>query len=332
MTALSNKSEAFVNQYFATKQDVACLQQNNLCAKFLNQFANCPITINQTLQYVSQDGTYNCNDMYPFHQSICQQTLEFANTQQCPDLSIIQQYFYTIVITCTAGPITICFCFLLYRRLYRAEHISDEEVIKQALVLPNDLGMTGQSQLESRLSRIALHPEMDYILKKSKYRGVSFNTSTGTWEVEGTKRMYTTEQEAAKAAYLNTESVRRQERNEEKKRKQKEKEQKNLATLGDLEEGMNNINNDDASMIYSNPPAEEEVYLIETPEERLNRRKMQLIAFYKYWDSEKEDIPGHVDNLFKRHDFIHVARAVRAKYGLVPPGWDEEIALEETGV
>ena len=67
----------------------------------------------------------------------------------------------------------------------------------------------------------------------------------------------------------------------------------------------------------------------ETSEQRLARRKAQLIAFYNYWDPDKGNIEDHVENLFQRHDFKFVARAVRTKYGLVPPGWDEELAYEE---
>ena len=37
------------------------------------------------------------------------------------------------------------------------------------------------------------------------------------------------------------------------------------------------------------------------------------------------NIAEHVENLFARHDFSHVARAVKTKYGLLPPGplWEE---------
>ena len=36
-------------------------------------------------------------------------------------------------------------------------------------------------------------------------------------------------------------------------------------------------------------------------------------------DPDKPDIPGHVEALFKRHNFEHVARAVKTKYGVLPP-------------
>lgn len=67
----------------------------------------------------------------------------------------------------------------------------------------------------------------------------------------------------------------------------------------------------------------------ETEEEKLRRRKLQLIAFYSFWDPEKDDIEAHVNNLFNKHEFRVIVRAVRAKFSLVPPGWDEEVAAED---
>src|SRR5262249_34342059 len=64
----------------------------------------------------------------------------------------------------------------------------------------------------------------------------------------------------------------------------------------------------------------EEEVIFETPEQMLARRKNQLVLFYQYWDPDRPNIKEHVETLFERHDFEHVARAVRTKFGLVPPG------------
>ena len=32
----------------------------------------------------------------------------------------------------------------------------------------------------------------------------------------------------------------------------------------------------------------------------------------------------HVDTLFERNKFEHVARALLSKYGILPPGWEKE--------
>lgn len=54
--------------------------------------------------------------------------------------------------------------------------------------------------------------------------------------------------------------------------------------------------------------------------------KEQLTQFYNFHDPGRPNISGHVDRLFEKYRFVNIARAVKAKYQRLPPGWEEELA------
>ena len=55
----------------------------------------------------------------------------------------------------------------------------------------------------------------------------------------------------------------------------------------------------------------------------LDLRKHQLVDFYAFHDPSREDIEGHVDNLFAKYNFQNLSSAVKNKYGVLPPGWEQ---------
>ncbi|KAH9245156.1 hypothetical protein BASA81_017378 [Batrachochytrium salamandrivorans] len=59
-----------------------------------------------------------------------------------------------------------------------------------------------------------------------------------------------------------------------------------------------------------------------TPEQKYEMRFQQLVAFYQFWEPEKPDIEEHSRNLLTKHNFDHVVRALKTKYGVCPPSWD----------
>jgi hypothetical protein len=60
------------------------------------------------------------------------------------------------------------------------------------------------------------------------------------------------------------------------------------------------------------------------------RRKKELIDFYKEHDPTKINPEEHVDALFKRHTFEQVARAVLSKFGSLPLNWEDELPNSNT--
>jgi hypothetical protein len=194
--------------------------------------------------------------------------------------------------------------------MYRSELISDDEVLQQAIV--GSTTVSSNPKLRDSFSSMGsmhLHPEFHYVVKKSQYRGVKFDESTGSWVVEGTTRMFQTEKEAATNAYYQT--VRMSDNIEEKP----------TGNIVTPPPGFTSNVVRDREDLRANKPN------VETPEEATERRKGQLVAFYNYWDPSKTDVQTHVSTLFDRHDFRFIARAVKQKYGLVPPGWDDEISI-----
>jgi hypothetical protein len=240
---------------------------------------------------------------------------------RCQILLLTSNIFVTV--TCSVGPVAIIACILLYRRMHRtSEHIKDEEILQAAIVFPTADMSSSHSSYSSQLPK-TVHPEIHAVLKKSKYQGVKFDDKTGTWYVEGTQRMFVNEQEAAQQAYYQN-SFRLPDSYKQPMflRPPPGLGKPNPANALPQEEPEE----------YYVPDIEEqqqEIVPEETPDEKLTRRKAQLVAFYFYWDSEKPDIVGHVDNLFNRHDFKYIVRAVKTKYGLTPPGWEEELTSEE---
>jgi len=212
-----------------------------------------------------------------------------------------------------------------YCRIYRAGHISDDDMLKEAIA-PN---INANTETPGETTNRMVHPELQYVLKKSKYKGVKFDQVTGSWYVEGMQRMFVNEKEAAQQAYLQKPefhgptSVRRS--------------QPPQPPL-DPPPGLSSDNPTFAGgpvVFDQQGDIESQQYPFapqETPEEKIARRKAQLIAFYAYWDADKADAESHVDHLFKRHDFRYIMRAVKTKYGVVPPGWEEEAEYDESTI
>lgn len=63
----------------------------------------------------------------------------------------------------------------------------------------------------------------------------------------------------------------------------------------------------------------------ETEDEKFQRRRKQLIDFYEYHDPDRDDIVEHADKLMNKYDFKAVAKALKSKYGMLPPGWEDEL-------
>lgn len=78
VSKLANKSREFVENYFETGKDVSCLRKLGICVIFEDWYS-CPITVNETLTYLSTDGTYTCDNVYPFHPDRCSES--FATSQ-----------------------------------------------------------------------------------------------------------------------------------------------------------------------------------------------------------------------------------------------------------
>lgn len=51
-------------------------------------------------------------------------------------------------------------------------------------------------------------------------------------------------------------------------------------------------------------------------------RFAQLVAFYQYWEPEKEDIENHARTLLEKHSLDHLIRALNTKFGVCPPSWE----------
>jgi len=301
LTSLEAKAK-----YFEDGLDVKCMRDVKACVS-LKKWDSCPVLVQTVLDFIVDPGAgYTCNNTFTTVEERCQDTFAVNFERYCPKPTFFEANFYSIIIPVTVGPVVLLlFCFCA-RKMYRAQHISSEEVLKQAQVISVG-GAPGGLK--------SFHPELAAIVA-SKYKGVSFNPSTGEWSVAGKAEKFQDEQAAARFAYLN------------------------LAGLGgapDKSATSQSSYSSPRSAIVSNdfPVAayqgDDTEYVVNakplSPEEIKERRLKQLISFYEYWEPSKADIAAHAENLLNRHDFEHVARAVKTKYGVLPPGWAEELEV-----
>lgn len=330
---LSGKSEAYINTYFESGGDKACMKRRNICAdpNFSGAWRTCPITVRQVFAVVSQDNAYRCDNSFPLHEVRCNNTFEYQQAFYCPPQTFWEKYIYAVAVPAVVLPFVMAALFLAFRH-FRAQkqHITSDEIVQQALNYNpgergNSMGSSDPHSSFSSMNKMSVHPELQHVLAtKSKFRGVRYDANTRQWAVEGTQRMYANEQEAAKWAYYQAAL-----------QAQPQLYQQNLSIRRELAPPPGMFLPSSPGAGYQQPKsqelyAEDNFWANETEMQKQARHIQQLIAFYTYWDPEKPNIEDHVRTLFDRHDFKHILRAVNTKFGLVPPGWSEEEASNNT--
>jgi len=323
---------------FATGDDITCMRSSDFCSQF-NPFESCLNSVTDIINFVYTNNQYECTGLFEGATDVnqrCAQSISDMYYYYCPKQSFLQKNLIALAAGIPAGVIglaVIIFCCIKVRSGY----ISDREVIAGIHESPF-LGKQRDSAGINLPIEKQIHPELAAVMeKKSKYRGITFDINNKMWRSNATGQLFATEMEAAQAAYLaqvNAGSPR----------------------LGKAPSFLTQfsssalVSQSSSPKLTSSPPLNsspiltnqnsfsnaspiaayiaEPEYKVETSDEKRERRIRQLINFYEYWDADKDDIPGHVDHLFKRHDFTYIARAVKTKYGLVPPGWEEELEAE----
>jgi hypothetical protein len=335
-----NMTDAQASVFFANALDKKCADEHGVCAG-VAQWADCPITMNETFSGLDHLGNWKCTKLFKTVLDRCNWSFKKVyDTIYCAPVPFLDANGKWIGIGVGASAVLILGLFLLYRRCYKAHHISHEELLSQSMLSMHDslhIGTPGSSP-----QKMYIHPEMHAaIAKASKYRGVEFNSQTNQWAANG--RTYSNEMEAAQAAYF----LQAQQQLQEMQMRQMQQQQQMMMMMQQQQQQqqqqqmmMQNSPNSGSARFYQEPPGfsapayqyqEREIEAQYqppqppappaplTPEQITQRRKEQLIEFYKYFDSEKPDIEEHVNNLFDRHNFEHIARAVKTKYGLLPP-------------
>lgn len=275
----------------------------------------------------------------------------------CVPPTTLQRYFLVIVIVPIMVPVAMLLAFLGFRRIYQALHISHAELLSQS-VLTMDAsileGSPSPNSPEASKQRY-VHPELHAaIAKASKYRGVNFDSDANQWAANG--RTYSNELDAAKAAYLLhvAEQQRARRATEPDQAKSDEAEQGAVAfasvssataspRVGEsLASASSPRRTTQAALIagapvdvtpaYARAEAPEVIARVSLrdarnldPAQISARRKQELRLFYMFWEPERPDIDQHVDDLFARHEFRHIARALKTKFGVLPPGWEDEL-------
>ena len=299
-------------EYYANLEDKACLVEQNFCGTF-REFATCEASFESIIDFMYTSNERECVTLFEGAANIterCDGSLADLYEFYCPTLSFIEQNLIPIAAGVPAGALLIIIALVCACRT-KSDHISDGELLADLEGKPLEQGSPLQSGSEKQL-----HPELaSVIAKNSRYKGLTFDVKTKLWIVNKTGETFAEEKQAAEAAYFAMAQA------------------KKGSPLFLRKQGSSQSNTLNSSFSNSNMPISAyassedmlETVRVEPEEEKKDRRMKQLTQFYEYWDSDRHDIPGHVENLFNRHDFTYIARAVRTKFGLLPPGWEEEM-------
>jgi hypothetical protein len=185
-----------------------------------------------------------------------------------------------------------------------SHHVTNKEVLQ-------DLN---QQTYSPTLGSPKYHPELSAVMAKTPtYKGLQFDVVQMKWVVIGTGQYFDTEFEAAKQAYAF-----------------KVKTQVKSPLKPIPKSPLTSSSSSPKSVMGTTTFSQEEQVLVvsykdETDDEKSFRRTRQLVQFYEYWDADRPDIQGHVENMFKRHNFTNISRAVMTKFGVLPPGWEDEL-------
>lgn len=295
-------------EYFAEKLDHVCLNENDFCDGF-KDFSSCEAPMNDIINFM-YDFTQECSGFFIGAADVserCNGNLAELYQRYCPTLSFIEQHLVAIAVGVPVGLIFIILLLFCACRT-RSDHIPDGELLADLEEAPAYKGSPKYSPSEK-----LMHPELVAVMeKKSRYKGLAFDPSKLLWIVTKTGETYATEQEAARAAYFAL---------------AKSKNAGWGSPLISKQSSSGALVSSFAQPLAAYASSEEVLDRSheETDEQKRSRHIKQLILFYEYWDADRHDIKGHVETLFERHDFTYVARAVRTKFGILPPGWDDEL-------
>ena len=309
-----NKPDAERTAYFNNGDDKTCMKRLDFCAAF-NGFQTCLTSVNDIMDFIYTTDQEDCPDLYRAHpdqEARCAQSLRDMYLFYCPKQSIFEQNLLAFAVGIPAGVIGLCVFIYCCVKL-RSGYISENEIM---VGVHDDQELKRRDSAQKNLSQ-TFHPEFAAVMeKKSKYKGITYDINAKMWRSNTTGQLFVNEMDAAQAAYfaqVNAASPRA-------------RGNPMLAT-----QSSSPILTQQSSFGSMSPiiaAYNEPMIPTETDEEKRARRIKQLINFYEYWDADKPDIPGHTENLIKRHDFTYVARAVKTKYGLLPPGWEEELEAD----
>jgi len=373
---IPNMTNAEVAAFWATGQDQACVASIDFCEGKESQFAGCEATLANVFTGIDApwNAPWSCDVDFRGALNRCNWTYAYLHDDVYCATSIAQEYLDVIVLVPTLVVLGSCVAYVFWRRMHRANYISDDELLGQTMATLESYGpaasMVGRSPILSSGS-LMLHPELHAALEKaSRYRGVAFDAGTGSWVADGVG--YATETDAGRAAYL-----------KESRRVAEERQQRGASSsvvppwqppgarapmLPETTHG--------SSWSSTSPPTSPLMPTTSSPlfasttstvpsatatgratapapaqaktastgsrgglwaalvarasggdaaAALAERRKQELVEFYEYWDPDRPDIRGHVENLFRRHEFKHIVRAVLAKYGILPFGWELEL-------
>ncbi|KAH9255248.1 hypothetical protein BASA81_006688 [Batrachochytrium salamandrivorans] len=295
---LENRTTAYQLAYYANQDDLKCMRKYKVCENFkADNWDTCPLTVRDVIYFIdSSHVTYTCERVYPSALDRCEISVERAFLDYCPLPTEFEKNATVIIVMCVIGPFILlalgCIVYR-FRRKPHLHHITRKEVLNQAV-----------GNFVSFDQPLKAHPELQAVIAASKFKGVVFDKTTQTWGVLGENKRYTNEKEAAQRAYLN------------------------MAKL-DGKPGHSDLSSSASTTnvrAFTSMEITEPQFMINakplTPEQTYELRFQQLVAFYQFWEPEKPDIEEHSRNLLTKHDFDHVVRALKTKYGVCPPSWD----------
>lgn len=319
-TPLLNKTREYQLAYYANKADLACMRQQQVCEKYkAAEWDTCPLDVTDVFYFLdSTHETYTCEVIYPGAEERCTRTFDDLFHEFCPLPTEFEKNFVLIVVMCVLGPFILlgCGCAVYHvSKKPHLHHITRKEILHDAVTnfVSFDQPMKG------------VHPELQTVLAESKFKNVVFDKNTQTWGVLGEAKRYTNEKEAAQRAYLNMAKAKdalgpSRTKNSDMVRSYFVSNLKTNPLVKSSSASATNVRD------FTSMELGETVYVVNatplTPTQRNELRFRQLVAFYEFWEPEKPDIEEHSRNLLSRHDFDHVVRALKTKYGVCPPSWD----------
>jgi hypothetical protein len=299
-----NLTQAQVNDFYATGQDTKCMVRKNVCVDFKSfQWDTCPLLVNDIFPFIDVSHLYfRCDTVFPKYELRCNQTFVDVFQGYCPLPTVFEQNMVIILVFCVLGPCMLVLgvvWFVRFRRM-KGHYVTEREILSNAV-----------NQFETFDEPLPnVHPELKAVLATSKFKNVVFDKKTQKWGVLGDNhhKRYDNEKEAAQHAYLNLANNGFMTTNK-------------TSNLGSSASPPNSSVRAFTSMEVENP-----VYVVTstplTAEEIFKLRLRQLVAFYNFWEPEKQEVEAHARNLLEKHDFDHVVRALKTKYGVCPPNWD----------
>lgn len=292
-------------EYYSTGADTQCMVDKNVCVDFVTMNWNtCPLNITDVFEFIDPTKqAYTCDTIFTSAPDRCIERFNDIFVRYCPLPSELEKAV-PIIVTCTlvaaAIIFAIVFALVRHRRKTHLHHITRREVMNHAV--------TNFQSFDQPLKGV--HPELQTVLAESKFKNVVFDKTTQTWGVLGETKKYATEKDAAKKAYLNMAAIAAAQKNKQSAVVDTES---TKAFLEIIKPTTTSKQQNEEYVVNATPLSSAQTYEL---------RLEQLIAFYQYWEPEKPDVENHANNLLKKHEFEHVVRALKSKYGVCPPMWE----------